>query len=268
MNYSIKKRQVWFSILDILATFSWSVLMLKYWFTGQLYLLIHPNYFLLVFASGIILFILSMAKIVQVVLDYKNNSYLEEKDDYQGANLLPKGWASSLLLSVAILGLTIQPMVLNSETALQRGITDSLPPTTLQAESFLNQTPPEGRSLIDWVRTINVYPEPDNHIGQPANITGFVVHINHLPENIIYLSRFVLTCCAVDAYPVGILVELPTPRQEFPPDTWLEVQGVMNTATLPPLERINEDSQRERRYVVLQAEVVKTIPTPRNPYGT
>ncbi|WP_330202207.1 TIGR03943 family putative permease subunit [Cyanobacterium sp. Dongsha4] len=267
INNLINNKKQWFNIIDIIAIFSWSILLFKYWVTGQLYLLIHPNYFLLVLISSIVLLLLAIAKIYQVFIYHQKNPNFEQLANSQHSNLLPKGWGSSLLIAVAVLGLIINPMVLNSQTAMQRGVTDTLPPTTLQTQSFLNQIPPEKRSLIEWVRTLNVYPEPDNYIGQPANITGFVVHLDHLPENYIYLSRFVLTCCAVDAYPVGILVELPDSRNEFPPDSWLEVQGLMNTVTLPALEVSENKLIREKRQLVLQAQMVKTIPTPSNPYA-
>lgn len=266
-NKLINKRKKWFKILDIIAVFSWSILLFKYAVTGQLYLLIHPNYFLLVFISSFILFLLFIFKTYQVFIYYRKNPNFELLANNQSSNLLPQGWGSSLLIAVAFFGLIINPMVLSSEAALQRGITDTLPPTTIQTQSFLNQIPPEKRSLIEWVRTLNVYPEPDNYTGQKANITGFVVHLDHLPDNYIYLSRFVLTCCAVDAYPVGILVKLPESRQEFPPDTWLEVQGLMNTVTLPNIEVTDAQAMRERRQLVLEAKMVKTIPTPRNPYA-
>lgn len=266
-NQITNNSKKWSNILDIIALFSWSALLFKYSITGQLYLLIHPNYFILVFISSFLLFLLSILKIYQVFIYYQINPNFEQLANSQHNNLLPKGWGSSLLTIVALLGLIINPMVLSSQTAMQRGVTDTLPPTTIQTQSFLNQIPPEKRSLIEWVRTLNVYPEPDNYIGQKANVTGFVVHLDHLPDNYIYLSRFVLTCCAVDAYPVGILVELPKSRSQFPQDSWLEVQGVMNSLTLPTLEITENQPLKEKRQLVLQAQIVKTIPTPSNPYA-
>ncbi|MGI0481550.1 TIGR03943 family putative permease subunit [Geminocystis sp. CENA526] len=262
---TLKYKENWYSYLDIIALVSWSLLLFKYWFNGELYLLIHPNYFLLVLATSLLLFILSIARIIQEFEKLKNRENTNENNDNQHTNLLPKGWASSLLVLVAIFGLITQPIALTSETAIQRGVGDTLPPTTLETQSFLNQTPPENRSLIEWVRTLNAYPEPDNYTGQKANITGFVVHLDSLPDNYIYLSRFVLTCCAVDAYPVGIPVELSKSRDEYPPDTWLEIQGAMKTETLLSLE--SSSPQREKRQLVLQAGEVKVISTPPNPYA-
>jgi len=253
--------------LDIFALTLWSLLLFKYWITGQLHLLIHPNYFLLVLVTSILLFILSIVLTISVIRKPKKRSNFQQNNDNQHTNLLPKGWASSLLIVVALSGLLIQPTVLSSQTAIQRGISDGLPPTTIETQSFLNQTSPEDRSLIEWVRTLNAYPEPDNYTGQKANINGFVVHLDHLPDNYIYLSRFVLTCCAVDAYPVGIPIELSTSRQQYPPDTWLEIKGVMKTNILPTIDSSSQGGIREKRQLVLHSEEINKIPTPPNPYS-
>lgn len=252
-----------FQILDVLAIFAWGILLLKYWFTGQLRLLIHPNYFLLVFVTGIILIFISIIKSWQI-WQKLNLSTVTTKVDH--INLLPKGWGSGLLLVTAILGLLIKPTVLTSQTALQRGVSDSLPLTREQPQAFSTATKPEDRSLIEWVRTLNAYPEPDDYKGQKAKITGFVVHIKEWPPNYLYLSRFILTCCAVDAYPVGIPIQLPQPRTNYPVDSWLEVEGEMITELLPNLAGQDSANQTNKRQLVLKATSIKPIPTPKNPY--
>jgi uncharacterized repeat protein (TIGR03943 family) len=120
--------------------------------------------------------------------------------------------------------------------------------------------------LIEWVRTLNVYPEPDAYNGQKAKITGFVVHLPGLPDNYLYLSRFILTCCAVDAYPVGIPIKLPQPRSNYPPDTWLEIEGEMITEILPSININKSENETTKRQLVLNASALKPIPTPKNPY--
>ncbi|MBF2057120.1 MAG: TIGR03943 family protein [Cyanobacterium sp. T60_A2020_053] len=260
----IRKKISFPNLLDITAFFLWGLLMLKYWVTGELYKLIHPNYFLLVFASGIILLIIASLKIVRNLIK-KAPSTLKNEDN--SSSLLPKKGASFLLIMVAMIGLTTEPKILNSTSALQRGLTDSLPPVSLQPEAFANASKPEDRTLIEWMRTINVYPEPDSYTGQKANLTGFVVHLDSLPDNYIYLSRFVLTCCAADAYPVGIPVKLPESNSKYPADTWLEIEGTMMTETLAYLGGKSSNNNGEVRYLVVNAQNVKIIPTPRNPYA-
>lgn len=251
-----KKSFPWLEGLSLLA---WGVLLLKYSFTGQYKLLIHPNYFSLVLGSGIILLVLGIIKVKSI----SNNRQLNNSDHI---SLFPPGLGNSLLLVVAIAGLLIPPKVLTSQTAMKRGVGD-LPLTTIQPQAFRTASKPEERSLIEWIRTINAYPEPDAYSGQPANITGFVLHLSELPDNYIMLSRFVITCCAVDAYPIGIPVKLDTSRNDYPVDTWLTVEGSAIAETLPVKDRIETNKITEKRSVVIEARAIKTIPTPADPYS-
>ncbi|MHC5720739.1 MAG: TIGR03943 family putative permease subunit, partial [Nostoc sp.] len=92
-------------------------------------------------------------------------------------SLFPPGWGSALLLTTAILGFIITPQVFASDKALQRGVTtDLLGSTRVKPQAFRASVRPEERSLVDWVRTVNVYPEPDTYTGQKVKVQGFVIH--------------------------------------------------------------------------------------------
>jgi uncharacterized repeat protein (TIGR03943 family) len=241
-------------ILDTLALFAWGALLLYYWFSRQLQLLIHPNYFGLVLGSGLVLVLLALAKVGQK-MQKKSPS-----PQVQHLTLLPSGWGSGLLLAAALAGFLIAPRPLSSEMALKRGVADSLPVTRLQTQNFRATVKPEERSLIDWVRTLDAYPEPDAYKGQKVKVTGFVINVPYLGENYFLLSRFILTCCAVDAYPVALPVKLEASRSPYPNDTWLEISGEMTT------EILNTGSSQKRQ-LVIAAKTVKPIPTPADPYG-
>jgi putative membrane protein len=261
------KSQIFPAGLDVLALLAWGGLLLKYWVTGELVLLIHPNYFGLVLMTSLILLSLSGFKAWQLLAEWRNRtSVLETRETVQHITLFPPGWGSGLLIVTALMGFAIAPKVLTSQTALQRGIAESLPVVRSQVQSFRTDTKPEERSLIEWIRTLNAYPEPDAYKGQKAKITGFVVHLPTLPPNYLLISRFVLTCCAVDAYPVGIPVKLPSSRDAYPPDTWLEIEGVMDTATLPIKGATPTQTSSDKRQLILVAKSIKKIPTPKDPY--
>jgi uncharacterized repeat protein (TIGR03943 family) len=170
------------------------------------------------------------------------------------------------LAIAAILGLLIPPTILTSQTALQRGVAESLPLTQSQIQAFRTQTNPEERSLIDWVRTLNAYPEPDAYAGQKAKVSGFVMHLPELPDNYLFLARFIITCCAVDAYPIGIPVQLESNRNAYEPDTWLEVEGEMMPEILPAVSANGTEASPGKRQLVLVAKSVEKIPTPADPY--
>jgi putative membrane protein len=258
-NSSKHKNTFLFSWLDILALLTWGSLLLKYTVTGQYKLLIHPNYYSLVLASSIILLALGIFKI-QLILTH------DRQHSSEHIALFPPGFSSSLLICVAISGLLIPPKVLNSQSALKSGVRD-IPLTRSQPQAFRTAIKPEERSLIEWIRTINAYPEPDVYQGQLAKVSGFTLHLKELPDNYLMLSRFVITCCAVDAYPIGIPVKLETNRNTYPPDTWLEIEGAMIAETLPVKEGVDSKTTIKKRSVVLAAKSIKTIPVPADPYG-
>jgi uncharacterized repeat protein (TIGR03943 family) len=242
-------------LLDILAIAAWGILLLKYWLTNKLIVLIHPNYFWLAIVSGIFLICLSGIKTAELFQQRRKKNIKTDVTSVQHLTLFPSGWSSSILLVTAIVGLIIEPRVFASQTAIQRGITDTNTITRTQAQSFRASVKPENRSLVDWVRTLNSNPEPDDYKGQTAKVQGFVVHPPDFSSEYLMLSRFIITCCAADVYPVGIPIKLPEDRRIYPPDTWLEVQGKMLTETL-----------NNKRQLTLEAASINKISEPKNPY--
>ena len=252
-NSQIKASNKFIPWLDVVAIAAWGILMLKYWLTGKLYLLIHPDYFWLAIVGGIGLLIVSFFKGLQL---WKHRRQADKANALH-INVFPPGWGSFLLLTAAILGLIITPRAFASQTALDRGVTELIGATRVQPQAFRAQVRPEERSLVDWVRTLNVYPEPDAYTGQKVKGQGFVIHQPNVSQEYIFLARFILTCCAADAYPVGLPVQLPSSsRQQYPPDTWLEVEGQMTTQTIG-----------EKRQLTIAANSLKKIPQPQNPYS-
>lgn len=240
--------------LDVLAIAAWGVLFLKYWATGKLNLLIHPNYLWLTILAGVVLLILAGLK-MKTLLAQQKNSRISVAPAQPHITLLPTGWSTTLLLATAILGLLISPRAFASDTAIQRGVTDSLTLTRTRPQAFRASTRSEDKSLIDWIRTLSVYPEPDAYTGQKVKVQGFVIHAKELPEQYLLISRFVITCCAADVYPVSLPVKLTQNRSSYQPDAWFEVEGDMITETL-----------LGKRQLTIAAKSLKPIPEPKNPY--
>jgi uncharacterized repeat protein (TIGR03943 family) len=237
--------------LEVLAVIAWGSLLLKYWLTGALNVLIHPNYFGLVAGTGAALLLMGIIKGYQL---YRDPGSAAPATGH--ISLLPSGWTTALLLVTAGLGLMTTPRVFASTTAIQRGVTEAVTATRAQPQSFRSQSKPENRSLVDWIRTLNTYPEPDTYSGQKVNINGFVVAAPQLGNNYFLLTRFILTCCAADAYPIALPVQLTSDSSSaYKPDSWLQVQGKMATVTL-----------EGKRQLVVVATDVQSISPPQNPY--
>ena len=129
--------------------------------------------------------------------------------------------------------------------------------TRAQPQRFERAATPEERSIIDWIRLVNVYPEPDAYEGESVAVEGFVIHPDTWPDDYLMVSRFVLTCCAADAYPVGLPVKLTgtTAQADYPVDSWLSVTGQIQTEILDG-----------RRQIAIAPTAIRTIEEPRNPY--
>ncbi|WP_193196337.1 TIGR03943 family putative permease subunit [Nostoc sp. MG11] len=238
--------------LDVLAITAWGILMLKYWLTGKLNLLIHPNYFGLTIVGSVGLIIIGFFKAQELWRRRRRDL----PPSAQHTTLFPPGWGSTLLLTTAILGFIITPQVFASDKALQRDVTDLLGTARIKPQAFRATVRPEERSLVDWVRTVNVYPEPDAYTGQKVKVQGFVMHPPDIGKEYLFLARFVLTCCAADAYPIGLPVKLQTNQERYSPDNWLEVEGQMVTENLAG-----------KRQLTIAATSLKKIPQPKNPYS-
>ena len=234
--------------LVTLALLAWGILIVQYWHSGKLGLLIHPNYYGLTLTAGFFLLILAS---LQILTLWRRRP----KSRSQHLSLLSPGWMSSIMLVAALIGLLVTPRPFTSQTAIQRGLQDSTTVTRARPQTFRASSKPEKRTLLEWIRTLDVYPEPDAYAGQKVNVDGFVVYPDSLPNNYLTLTRFVISCCAADAYPVGLPVKLKQNRSTYKADDWLAIQGEMITETL-----------NGQRQLVIQATNLQHIPEPDNPY--
>lgn len=249
-------RLPWRDILDVLALGTWSAMLLRYWLGGKLLLLLHPDYAWLSNVAAIVLLLLAGSQVIKI-LSARRQTASEKDADLGHVTLLPPSISSALLLSVAVFGLIYTPRAFASETAAARGISDSLTLTRSQPQRFVRAAAPETRTVIDWIRLVNVYPEPDAYAGEPVALKGFVIYPEEWPENYLMVSRFVLTCCAADAYPVGLPVKLDAgrSRSDYPVDSWLAVSGEMVTEELDG-----------RRQIAIAPQEVAVVEEPENPY--
>lgn len=234
--------------LDIVALAAWALLLLKYKLTDEIGLLVHPRFNWVVIAASIILLLVSGSRSWGILRK-------KAPPRSQHLNSLPPVWTGLLLIATAIAGLLTSPHALDSSAATQQGISDTLVSTRIQAQTFRSSVNSEERSILQWARTLAVYPEPDRYTGQKVKIQGFVVQPANLPDQYFVLTRFVIAHCALDAYPVGMIVKLTESRKAYPSDTWLNLQGQVMTETL-----------NGKRELVIAARSLQAIPEPKTPY--
>ena len=236
-------------------------MLLKFWLSGQINLLLHPGYVWLAYSAAFFLLALGALKVIHIVgrsLIRARRGSARTRTETPAPphySLFPPGWGSAVLLAVAIFGLQFTPQPFASQMALDRGVTDTLTLTRAKPQSFRASSRPEDRTLTEWVRTLNVYPEPDAYTGQKAQVDGFVMHLKDYPDNYLTIARFVITCCAADVYPIGLPVKIKESRSTYPADKWFRVEGRMITETVAG-----------KRQLVIEASKLTEIPKPAVPY--
>lgn len=122
----------------------------------------------------------------------------------------------------------LRPSGLTSSAVGQRGINTAA--LTINADASLTdlssaQVDYTQFSIKEWASLLSQTNDSALFAGKPASITGFVSPTPDNNPNVFYVSRFVMTCCAVDARPIGVPVYKPGWQKEYKTDQWLDVQG-------------------------------------------
>ena len=207
----------------------WGAVLLQAWGSGRLNLLLQSDFHWLVLVSGLLL--LALAGLA--------------------ARFAPKrrsGRTPALVMLLAApLVLLIPPRPSFSTLAANR----SSGALEGESETLTFLSPPEQRSLTDWVRLLRSQPDPELYRGDPVRISGFVMPT---PQAAPVLARLTVRCCLADATPVGIPVIWPE-GESLKADEWLAVSGEMG------VERVGG----VLRSVVI-ANTVQPIPKPKRPF--
>jgi len=149
----------WSFWLDLGMLAVWSALLFKYWLSGQIVLLLHPDFIWLTIIAGFVLLTMSIFVVQQYLGIQPTGSSADAAASH--FSLLPKGWSNMILIVVGLIGLVYTPRAFTSDVALQRGVTETVVVTRSQPQAFRVSVNPREKSITDWVRTLNVYPEPD-----------------------------------------------------------------------------------------------------------
>jgi uncharacterized repeat protein (TIGR03943 family) len=229
--------------LTILAMATSYVLYLAY--QNQLNLYIHPRY--IVFTT-----ILSVLGLLLTLLDsyYTRPEVKDHAHSHSRILYVPL----FLLLAMALL---LPARTLTSSTVSQR-LTDSgsLVATTESQQTVSNFSgSSKGLRIVDWARIISTNTDPAFYINKPAKISGFIFDAE-LGADAVWVARFTLSCCAVDAQPVGVPVEISDWSTEFNENAWIEVEGQFKMSTTDKGDQL-----------ILVPDTVTKIEQPENPYA-
>ena len=213
--------------------------------TGQLGLYINPRYYVFTLIMAGIAFVLTIGALLVIPGPREDDEHDHvgadgpdgrgpDAHDVAGAGagrrrpLLAFGGSLTALVIVAAAAvalLVVPPSSLTSAAVEQRSLNGS-------SNSLANAGPPPGTSddtsaysVKDWAALIRQGASADDLSGRTATLTGFVTPDADDPDNVFFVARFVVTCCAVDAQPVGVPVYSPGWSSTYATDSWVTVTG-------------------------------------------
>ncbi|MBG6213672.1 MAG: TIGR03943 family protein [Cryobacterium sp.] len=188
--------------------------------SGQLGLYIHPRYFVFTIVMAVI-------GLVLVSAGFARRRLFEVEHTGRVATTLT-GMGVVLLLIMGVAMVVVPPTTLTSATATQREVNSGGLGTdddADQAAALIGTGDFEQLSVREWVSLLAQSSDPAFYADKTAQVTGFVTPDAQDPDNVFYVARFVVTCCAVDAQPIGVPVYLPGWQAEYEVDDWVQVTG-------------------------------------------
>ncbi|HEX4442341.1 MAG TPA: TIGR03943 family protein [Galbitalea sp.] len=221
--------------------------------TGQLILYINPRYI----AFTVIMALIALGLLGASFVVRAAHSHDDDPPSRAGKVTTVLGGVLTLLLAVGML--IVPPATLSSATAIQRDVSSTTVGTntqTLASTASASRATYARFTVVDWSSLLRQTSDPSFYIGKPARVLGFITPDSDDPTNLFYLTRFVITCCAVDAQPVAVPVYLKDWRSKFAANAWLQVTGGFTT---------NPSSKSTARVALVPTRVT-AVAKPSQPY--
>lgn len=226
--------------------------------TNQLILYIHPRY---------IVFTVIMAGLglVLVVASFWKSPKPDDHDqDHEEPS--PRGYRKAIsvagtvvTLVVAVALVVVPPATLTTATADQRVINSTQVGSGTKTVDSAASAPAGAFArftVLDWSSLLRQTTDAGFYRDKTANVIGFITKDTDDPQNVFYVSRFVITCCAVDAQPVGVPVYLPNWQDRFSADQWVKVSGSFET----------NPSTKSQQSIALVPTATTKVTQPSEPY--
>lgn len=242
-------------------------------FNGQLGLYIHPRYFWFTLVMAVLAGVCAITACIWLAgrrepssaHSSEHSEHSSAGDELGSSETRSAGPSRALAASVvgiltvlaAIVALLVlPPSTLTAATATQRTVNAGVGPASAANAAPLVGGDSSQFSVRDWAILLRQNPDPAYLSSHSAEVSGFVLPSDQDPENVFYVARFIITCCAVDAQPVGVPVYLPGWKTKYDADTWVAVSGTFasNPATGHP-----------EKFALMPADIA-TIDVPEQPY--
>jgi putative membrane protein len=221
--------------------------------TNQLILYINPQYIAFTIVMAVIALGLLLASFVV------RAAHAHEDDPPTRSQKVVTILGGVLALVLAVGMISLPPATLSSATAIQRDVNAST--VGANAESVANVSSASKATylkftVLDWSSLLRQTSDPGFYVGKPVDVSGFVTPDSDDPANLFFLTRFVITCCVLDAQPVAVPVYLPGWKSQLSADKWVRITGGF----------VADPSTKSSAQIALVPTKVSVMAKPSQPY--
>jgi len=222
--------------------------------SGQLALYIHPRYNVFTVTMSIIAVVLAVLSVTGR-RDHDDEDAPPPPRSERALGLTAAAIAGAFALGMVI----VPPASLSTATAQQREVnaTAGGDDESFAAVSVADEESISRFTVREWSAILRQTSDLSFFADKPVtDLVGFVLPDDDDPDNMFYVTRFVVTCCAVDAQPLGVPIHLPNWASTYEPDSWVSISG--SFASNP--------SSSSLQPVVVIPDTVEPVEQPREPY--
>lgn len=227
--------------------------------TNQLILYIHPRYIVFTVIMAALGLVLVVASFWRSPAHDHDDGHDHDEPPQRGYRRVISIGATVLTLVVAIALVVVPPATLTTATADQRVINSTQVGSGAKTVDSAASAPAGAFArftVLDWSSLLRQTTDASFYRDKAANVVGFITKDTDDPQNVFYVSRFVITCCAVDAQPVGVPVFLPNWQDRFAADQWVKVSGSFET----------NPSTKSQQSIALVPTATTKVDQPSEPY--
>jgi uncharacterized repeat protein (TIGR03943 family) len=239
--------QIRYRQLQIIVLYGLGVFYLELITGGKLLLYINNRFAILSFFGMLGFFLLA----VNAYLLRRNRNSAEDQDHHDHEHHRSAANIFWLALPLA-LGFLIPARPLGADVAANRGMSLVAPLVSGGGQPAQLAEAPDQRNVLEWIRLFNNQVDLTAHLGETANVIGFVYEDSRLPAGHFLVARFTVSCCVADAFAIGMAVQWP---EKLPVNSWVNVRG--------PVDVLMIEGQR---VPLIRAELVNPVNPPDQPY--
>ncbi len=216
--------------------------------TEQLQLYIHPRY--IIFTIIMMSFGLC-AVVAEMILLPSSKKQTASPSKYRSCMSL----VVAIIMIIALL--VLRPAVLTTNTIARRGINTGASTEVMSSSDMANIQNSSQLTVKEWSSLLGQTRNTNFFVHKPIEVTGFVSTYG-TNRHIFYISRFVVTCCAVDARAVGVPVYVKDWQSQYKSGEWITIRG--------SFMKVPTEAGQLSTPVVVSPHSITKISQPKDPY--